>query len=160
MILTQCALRLFALSFIGLWGAMTTQAQRNGVVVHMETGVPMRGVSVMTSSGERVTTDYLGQFQLTKPFKSLTFTHSGFVPLSLEHSQMRDTIALMPRFNTLEEVVVWGRGRHVEDKAVEMPSYIKGFKGPSGHDFLSIFKKREGLNSKQRKKHQWIIENY
>lgn len=160
MILTQCAMRLFSLSAVSLLVSVACQAQRGGVVIHMETGVPMRGVFVTTNSGERVTTDYLGKFLLAKPFKSLTFTHSGFVPLSLERSQMSDTIALMPQFNTLEEVVVWGRGRHVEDKAVEMPSYIKGFKGPSGHDFLSIFKKRVGLNSKQRKKHQWIIENY
>ena len=135
-------------------------AQRSSVVVHMETGVPMRGVIVITNSGERATSDYQGRFLLSKPYTSLTLTHSGFVPLSLERSQMTDTIALMPQFNTLEEVTIWGRGRHVESKAVEMPGYIKNFGGPSGHDFLSIFKKRVGLNAKQRKKHQWIIDNY
>lgn len=82
------------------------------------------------------------------------------MPLSLERSQMSDTLALMPQFNTLEEVTVWGKGRHVEDKAVEMPSYIRGFQSPSGHDFLSIFQKHVGLNAKQRKKHRWIMENY
>ena len=60
----------------------------------------------------------------------------------------------------LELVTVWGKGRHVEDKAVEMPSYIRGFQSPSGHDFLSIFQKHVGLNAKQRKKHRWIMENY
>lgn len=135
-------------------------AQWGGVVVHMETGVPVRDVVVMSNAGERVQTDYLGQFRLTKPFRSLTLTHSGFVARSMERAQMTDTIALMPKFNTLEEVVVWGKNRHVEDKAVEMPEYIKQFKGPSGMDFLSIFRRHVGLNAKQRKKHQWIIENY
>ena len=134
--------------------------QHGGVVVHMETGVPLRDVVVMTNTGERAKSDYRGQFQLTKPFTSLTLSHSGFVPLSLERSQMSDTLALMPQFNTLEEVTVWGKGRHVEDKAVEMPSYIRGFQSPSGHDFLSIFQKHVGLNAKQRKKHRWIMENY
>lgn len=150
----------FSLLLLGLLLVCEMQAQLGGVVVHMETGVPMRDVVVMTNTGERACSDYRGHFQLTKPFTSLTLSHSGFVPLSLERSQMSDTLALMPQFNTLEEVTVWGKGRHVEDKAVEMPSYIRGFKGPSGCDFLSIFQKHVGLNAKQRKKHRWLMEHY
>lgn len=143
-----------------LFASGRVAAQQGGVVVNMETGVPVRDVVVITNAGERVKTDYRGQFQLAKSFRSLTLTHSGYVALSMERAQMTDTIALLPKFNTLEEVVVWGRNRHVEEKAIEMPAYLKQFKGPSGHDFLSIFKKRAGLNARQRKKHQWIIENY
>lgn len=150
----------YSLPLLALLVTIQAHAQHGGVVVHMETGVPLRDVVVMTNTGERAKSDYRGQFQLTKPFTSLTLSHSGFVPLSLERSQMSDTLALMPQFNTLEEVTVWGKGRHVEDKAVEMPSYIRGFQSSSGHDFLSIFQKHVGLNAKQRKKHRWIMENY
>ena len=141
----------YSLPLLALLVTIQAHAQHGGVVVHMETGVPLRDVVVMTNTGERAKSDYRGQFQLTKPFTSLT---------SLERSQMSDTLALMPQFNTLEEVTVWGKGRHVEDKAVEMPSYIRGFQSPSSHDFLSIFQKHVGLNAKQRKKHRWIMENY
>ena len=150
----------YSLPLLALLVAIQAHAQHGGVVVHMETGIPLRDVVVMTNTGERAKSDYRGQFQLTKPFTSLNLSHSGFVPLSLERSQMSDTLALMPQFNTLEEVTVWGKGRHVEDKAVEMPSYIRGFQRPSGHDFLSIFQKHVVLNAKQRKKHRWIMENY
>ena len=143
----------YSLPLLALLVTIQAHAQHGGVVVHMETGVPLRDVVVMTNTGERAKSDYRGQFQLTKPFTSLTLSHSGFVPLSLERSQMSDTLALMPQFNTLEEVTVWGKGRHVEDN-------FRGFQSPSSHDFLSIFQKHVGLNAKQRKKHRWIMENY
>ena len=98
----------YSLPLLALLVATQVHAQHGGVVVHMETGVPLRDVVVMTNTGERAKSDYRGQFQLTKPFTSLTLSHSGFVSLSLERSQMSDTLALMPQFNTLEEVTVWG----------------------------------------------------
>lgn len=94
----------YSLPLLALLVATQVHAQHGGVVVHMETGVPLRDVVVMTNTGERAKSDYRGQFQLTKPFTSLTLSHSGFVPLSLERSQMSDTLALMPHSTPLRRL--------------------------------------------------------
>lgn len=137
-------------------------AQRRGVVVNMETGVPMRDVLVMTNMGEQVKTNYLGQYQLMRPFRSLTLTHSGFVSLSMERSQLTDTVALLPKFNTLDEVEVWGKSRQIDKNAVKPAPGYPMFNAPAAgisFDFFQLFV-RQKLSGKQRKKHKWIIENY
>ena len=57
----------YSLPLLALLVATQVHAQHGGVVVHMETGVPLRDVVVMTNTGERAKSDYRGQFQLTHP---------------------------------------------------------------------------------------------
>lgn len=60
----------YSLPLLALLVATQVHAQHGGVVVHMETGVPLRDVVVMTNTGERAKSDYRGQFQLTKPSRA------------------------------------------------------------------------------------------
>ncbi len=143
------------------------QAQKRGVVINMETGFPLANVQLSTNTNVKVLTDYQGRFYIPTPCTSVTFTKSHFVPLSMRTSQMCDTISLLPKFNTLEEVVVWGKRPNVAKEAIKATPNYPVFNAPtsSGLCFdlgavLQLFKPRVGLTKKQREKHDWIIQNY
>lgn len=143
------------------------QAQKRGVVINMETGFPLANVQLSTNTNVKVLTDYQGRFYIPTPFTSITFAKSHFVPLSMRASQMCDTISLLPKFNTLEEVVVWGKRPKIAKEAMKATPNYPVFNAPTstglGFDFVKViqlFRRRVGLTKKQREKHDWIIKNY
>ena len=74
---------------------------------------------------------------------------------------MSDTLYLLPKFNSLSEVVVWGKRRSINPNALKRgfePSFVPNSTG--GFDFFSIFRKKRGLNRKELEKHNEIINNY
>lgn len=142
----------------------TMSGQTKGVILNMETGIPVKDVQIYTNTNVRTTTNYLGQFSIPYQyqFQSLTITHEKFVPVTLNQTEMTDTIYLMPKFNTLSEVVVWGKRRmmfNVNKIVQDAHNWYTPSSGASV-DFFSLFQKKQGLTKKQREKHDEIIKNY
>jgi len=145
-----------------LWSA-TSYAQWSGVIVNMETGVPIRDVHIFTNYNKMVTTDYRGRYTLEEPFTSVTITHGKFLQLSLKREELRDTIALLPSANSIGEVVIWGEMPRIGVKEKEISEDAKYYyTPPSGFsfDFFELFRRKSRMNKQQRKKHEEIIESY
>lgn len=141
----------------------TARAQKQGVIVSMETGTPLANVHIYTNNNIQTTTNYKGEWKIPYAFTSLTFSHGHFVPLTLNASELRDTLALLPKFNTLEEVIIWGKKPRINfdvnkliDHSFDLPKPTQGF----GFDFFSLFQKKGKLSKKERKKHDEIIRDY
>ena len=142
---------------------MTGHAQWSGVIVNMETGVPVKDVHIFTNANKMYTTDYRGRYTLEEPFSSVTITHGKFLQLTLKREEMTDTIALLPNVNTIGEVIVWGEMPRIGIKTKEIGEDAKYYYTPSSgfsFDFFSLFRKRYHMNSEQRRRHDEIIENY
>ena len=102
---------------------MNIRAQQRFVVIDMETKVPLRDVVVRWSGGSETKTVWDGTFSLDSTLVedtmavTLTFIKPGYlervIPLcdtirSHRLSHVPDTIELLPSYNKLAEVVVWG----------------------------------------------------
>ena len=145
-----------------LWSA-TSYAQWSGVIVNMETGVPIRDVHIFTNYNKMVTTDYRGRYTLEEPFTSVTITHGKFLQLSLKREELRDTIALLPSANSIGEVVIWGEMPRIGVKEKEISEDAKYYYTPSSgfsFDFFELFRRKSRMSKQQRKKHEEIIESY
>ena len=145
-----------------LWSA-TSYAQWSGVIVNMETGVPIRDVHIFTNYNKMVTTDYRGRYTLEEPFTSVTITHGKFLQLSLKREELRDTIALLPSANSIGEVVIWGEMPRIGVKEKEISEDAKYYYTPSSgfsFDFFELFRRKSRMRKQQRKKHEEIIESY
>lgn len=142
--------------------AVGSQAQRKGVIVSMESGIPVREVKIFTNTNQVVETNWRGEFFIKDRFTSVTITHPNFVSLTLNLYEMNDTIELLPKFHTLDEVIVYGKRRITFDvkKVGEDAKYYAPPSSGFGFDFFSLFTKRKGLNAKQKKRHDEIIRTY
>lgn len=138
-------------------------AQKKGVIINMETGDPVRDVKIYTNTNKTATTDWRGQFSIKDYFTSVTITHPNYLSLTLNLYEMTDTIEILPRFNTLEEVVVYGKRPmtfDVQKATRDARDYYTPKVGGFSFDFFSLFHKRGGLSSKEREKHDEIIKTY
>lgn len=137
-------------------------AQKRGVIINMETGDPVRDVKIYTNTNKTATTDWRGQYYLKDYFTSVTISHPNYLSLTLNLYEMGDTIELLPRFNTLEEVVVYGRRPMTFDAkraTRDARDYYTPNVGGFSFDLFSLFR-RGGLNKKEREKHDEIIRTY
>ena len=108
------------LAFIGLLsvGLASLMAQRRMVVVDADLKVPVRDVQVFTSEGQDQRTAWDGTFEVPDSFSRLNFRHPHFEQRYLLPSELLgDTIWLLPKTNTLGEVIIWGRRRSDERMA-------------------------------------------
>lgn len=96
---------------------MAIHAQRRFVVINMETKVPVRNVIVRYENNRQTCTIWDGSFMLdslntdscTYP---ITLSRSGFLTMTLNPEELTDTIELLPSFNALTEVIVYGVRRN------------------------------------------------
>lgn len=144
---------------------LTAQAQRKGVIASAETGLPLRDCTIYTNNGQSYTTLWTGEYDITMPFQSVTIVKPNYMSYTLELSEMADTIYLLPRFNTLAEVTVWGKRRRFSKNAVSswQPSYVPNTPatgGVGGLDILGIFEPKRGMSSKDKEKHEQVIREY
>lgn len=99
----------------------TIVAQRRFVVIDMETKVPLRDVCVKWGNGCSVSTIWDGSFSLDSAIiarddtvrseNSVRFSKPGYLGRELQFAELTDTIELLPAFNKLSEVVIWGKYR-------------------------------------------------
>lgn len=146
-------------------------AQIVGTVIDMESHTPMKGVEVIVNGryADKVVTDYTGRFTVAGDVKELTFIRQGYESLLLKKAELKDTIELLPSYNRVGEVIVYGKmpGKHIPMMAQltkelkEMVLVPKGNQVASG-DFLGwlrVFEKGY-VSAKKRKERMKAIENY
>lgn len=97
-------------------------AQQRFVVIDMETKVPLRDVRVRWGAGREIATAWDGSCLMdTTAIRCsaerdsaevhIHLTKPGYLERNMLLSQLTDTIELLPSFNKLTEVVVWGKKR-------------------------------------------------
>ena len=111
--LTSMRITAFTL-FIYIAISASAYAQRRFVVINMETKVPVRNVVVKYGKDTQSCTIWDGSFMLdslltdtsTQP---IVLSRSGFLTLTLTASELTDTIEMLPSFNALTEVIIYGK---------------------------------------------------
>lgn len=144
-------------------GAVTpASAQHHGIIANAETGVPLRDATIYTDRGETAVTDWQGAYAIDSTFLSATIVKSDFVSLTVEAAEMGDTLYLLPKFNTLAEVVVWGK-RRFSPNAVKswQPSFVPApSPGIGGLDILGLFYRKRPMSKSDVEKHNEIMREY
>ena len=134
-------------------------AQREGVVVDMETGVPLGGVVVTidTALVSQRLTNYKGEFTIPDDADSITLALTGYEPRGLNRSELTDTIELMRTYNALNEVIIYGKLPQVGiDFAKMLESLRKEQRFTprstplATFDFFSIFSAKKRKRTKER----------
>lgn len=86
-------------------------AQRSPVVADMDTRLPLAGVAVSASDGQRLTTDYGGRWHSSMPFASATLSKKHYMQRRVDAAELRqDTLFLIPQEVVLDGVVVTAPG--------------------------------------------------
>lgn len=85
------------------------RAQVRGVVVDLETHVPIRDVAISLNTNNATRTKWDGSFIINNDFGSATFTRSGYLSRNMNKEEIKDTVFLLPSGRTLAEVVVYAR---------------------------------------------------
>ena len=75
---------------------------------------------------------------------------------------MPDTIELLPKFNTLDEVIIWGKkNRFSKNAKVKIEPWLYNLpKTGFSFDFSTLFNNRKKLNKQLKEKHDEIINSY
>ena len=87
-------------------------AQRQMVVVNVESKVPIHEVIVSADNGREMRTSWDGLFEVPDSFERIDFRHPDFEHRYMLTSELLgDTIFLIPNTNALHEVVIYGERR-------------------------------------------------
>ena len=114
--------------------AVPVEAQKRLVVVDVETGVPIRGVNVVSSSTLRPssstfhqadTTDWQGAVTIPDTCRTLIFSHVNYESYIINAGEVKnDTVFLISKLMGLPEVTVFGRGKG-EDRLKELKKQMR-----------------------------------
>ena len=85
--------------------------QRRFVVVDIETGVPISGVNVVSSTHQADTTNWQGLIDIPDTCRTLLFSHVNYESRMVNVTELRDTVFLISKLLNLKEVVVFGKGK-------------------------------------------------
>lgn len=142
--------------------SLSANAQRKGTILNMEDGIPIREVTIYTNNKQTVFTNYKGEFYIPKAFTSVTIVKAGFVSRTLNLYEMPDTIELLPKFNTLDEVIILGKkNRFSKNAKVKIEPWLYNLpKTGFSFDFSTLFNNRKKLNKQLKEKHDEIINSY
>lgn len=99
------------LTFLVLCSASFCIAQHRYVVVDMETGVPQREVRVRWNRGQETHSIWDGSFTADSVRDSLEIFKPGYMTRIMKPEELTDTIGILPTFNKLSEVVIYGINR-------------------------------------------------
>ena len=91
-------------------GCISAEAQKQLVVVDVETNTPVAGVNVQGKKGV-VTTDSLGLFIVPDSSRTLVFSHLNYESRIVNLEEVRDTVYIISKLMNLQEVVVFGKGK-------------------------------------------------
>jgi hypothetical protein len=151
----------------------TVSAQRQLVVVDIETLIPVVGASVVSKGGTLIT-DSLGYVSVADSCKSLSFSHVNYESRIINLKEVRDTVYMISKLLNLKEVVVFGHGKKRDFSELQKrlgldkveAQLISG--GKRGMDLITAFntlfvpkKWRKSYRRKQRMKRlQETLDNY
>lgn len=151
-------------SFLFLLLCMTVSAQKKVVVMSYESRLPLRDVYIRVDGAkELLRTTYQGIAELPDTFCQATFNNVDYLQAVLNFDEVKDSVWLLPKAHTLDEVVVIGKRNQLSAffKAPQIKDPLLKPKGPSGVDILGTignlfsWKKRKRL-----KKALETIKNY
>lgn len=146
--------------------SLCSHAQRDVVVIDMETKVPVGSVVVTLDDANfsQLMTDYKGGVTIPAGVDSLIFGHPGYETLCLRTDELTDTLELLRKYRALSEVVIYGsmpqmgfslagslQKMHNEMRATPRPTPLATF------DFFSIFGSKKRKKTRERIE---AIENY
>ncbi len=138
-------------------------AQRRHVIRDMETGTPLRGVTVIFNGIDscRTATDYTGTFFAPDSIRTLTMKHPKYEKRMMERQEMTDTIELLPNMNKLNEVVIRGKRRKMAPEimgGVKMAAMTAPQQGGTvNFDLMDLLTYKKRKKTRKRIK---AIENY
>jgi hypothetical protein len=115
--------RLMMICYIALSSAAAV-AQRQFVVVDVETRSPIRGVNVMSSAQQVDTTDWQGLVVVPDTCLTLSLTHVKYESRILNVTEVKDTIFLISKLMGLPELTVFGKGKG-EDQLKELKRQMR-----------------------------------
>lgn len=152
--------------------SLTTTAQKHIVVVDVETGIPIGGVNVVTSTS-KTTSDSLGHFAVSDSCRNLIMTHVNYESRIVKVEEVRDTVWMISKLLNVQEVTVYGKAKYRDDmKALRKQLRISKKEAqllaadPSNGDLLKlldvIVPKKWLKNSKKarRERLKKTLENY
>ncbi|UKK51616.1 6,7-dimethyl-8-ribityllumazine synthase [Prevotella sp. E13-17] len=143
------------------------------IVVNMETGVPIRNVLITTDNGQEAVSTWEGAVLLKGSFKRVTLMHPSFEKRTMDSDELQgDTIELLPRLFSVNEVIIWGRHRDKTATAFQKPSKVdmqlmeanpKGF-NPLGLIYWGVdellLKKQRRRKAAEKQRRKMILDNY
>ena len=152
----------------------TVSAQRQLVVVDIETLIPVVGANVV-SKGGTFTTDSLGYVSVADSCKSLSISHVNYESRIINLNEVkRDTVFMISKLLNLQEVIVFGHGKKRDYTELQKSlgldkveaQLISG--GKHGMDLIAVFntlfvpkKWRKSYRRQQRMKRlQETLDSY
>lgn len=151
-----------------LFGIMShVWAQHEGIVLDMETRQPLAGVKVYTNTNKMYMTDRQGHFSIAdRTTRSVTFSHSSYVKRTLNLTNYKDTVLLLPKDITINTVVITAKAPTImksapinastvisKDPLLKPPS-------PTGYNFLWFLERGSKVPGKVMRKAHEAVKNY
>lgn len=142
------------------------RGQRTCVIADMETHTPLRGVMIHTNTEHWARTLYTGQFEMIYAFDSAEVTKPGYLSTYIYSANLPDTVYLLKKSLTLDEVSVYGKDyqkENLDNMAEKMSRIIKENTPSPGlvqFDFASMIDKRGRRDAKHLKKMNEIYDSW
>lgn len=143
---------------------ISVRAQRQIIVMSYESQLPVRDVHIRIDSCKTpIITNYQGIAVIPDTFGLATFSNKNHLQAKLRSDEIADSVWLIPKAHTLDEVVVWGE-RKALSKRFALPKTTDPLlkqKGPTGNDYLqALYDLFHHRRKKLREKGLEIIKNY
>lgn len=159
-----CMARFLYISFLVMLAAVECEAQFSAVVLDMETRRQVAGVAVYINPKGVVRTDMRGRFVIDGAFNSVTLVRQGYESLTLERSEMTDSIWMLPNGRSLDEVVIIGHrpklGFSTKDKNFDKYNLPRNNSLIGGFDFFESLNFKKQKQKKRREKIKKILDKY
>ena len=108
-----------------LLGTLPALSQRQFTVADVETLLPVAGVSVQGRE-HAVVTDSLGRFTLPDDSRTLVFSHVNYESRIVNMDELgRDTIFIISKLLSVNEVVVFGKVHYEDDGLDELRKSLR-----------------------------------
>ncbi len=148
--------------FLSFLVSIGCKGQRQGVVLDIDTHLPIRYVQIYTNTNRRLDTDAFGRYFLPTSVTSITLTHGNYLRRTLSLLELKDTVYMLPKQVRMDEVIVYGNQLKPTVTPKEIATYAKQFAPTSagvGFDFFALFK-RNKVSRKERARRRKAIETY
>lgn len=136
------------------------------VVADILTRMPVAGAKVYQNPTATTETNRYGRFSLKEGCNGLTIVHRNYESRVMRKSELRDTVLLIPKLHTLDEVVITAMRPRVGfdvKKAIKRSVEFapKQGSGSGGFDFFSVFDRSQKRKSrKEHERFKRILKNY
>lgn len=150
--------------FLLLVTGLSTYAQQHGVIVDIETRIPVGEAQLFMNTNKQEKTNYRGEFHILGDFSSLSIVHPKYLTRKMQRAEMTDTIFLIPAMNSLSEVVIWGKKKDLSAQFALNPFDLKmaSINPGSGINLLGLLESlfKSSKKAKQQERNKEILKNY